>query len=202
MPSRRCVRSKKYAPNMQPNKRESETMSRNRRKIKEKLEPAKGIEPPTYGLRNHSRPVPPVWNPLFSIGSSTPHSGHIGQLGHEHAPENAPQRPTDYPLPYRRRFGGLVPARSIVLAVRISKRCMDQLEAIRLNREQRETDEQQLAFHARSFVRCGIPLRRMARDRIRTPDPLVANRKTKFTKSCQNRRQTREIRKVHTAPGP
>ncbi|OLD61803.1 MAG: hypothetical protein AUI53_04210 [Acidobacteria bacterium 13_1_40CM_2_60_7] len=105
-------------------------------------------------------------------------------------------------MPYRRRFGGLVPARSIVLAVRISKRCMDQLEAIRLNREQRETDEQQLAFHARSFVRCGIPLRRMARDRIRTPDPLVANRKTKFTKSCQNRRQTREIRKVHTAPGP
>jgi hypothetical protein len=50
---------------------------------------------------------------------------------------------------------------------------MDQLEAIRLIREQRETGEEQLAFHARSFVRCGIPLRRMARDRIRTPDPLV-----------------------------
>src|SRR5713226_5902985 len=117
------------------------------------MEPAEGFEPPTYGLRNHSRPVPPVRNPLFSIGSSTPHSGHIAQLGHEHAPENAPQRPTDYPLPYRRRFGGFVPARSIVLAVRISKRRMDQLEAIRLIREQRETDEQQLAFHARSFVR-------------------------------------------------
>src|SRR5215469_5456278 len=29
----------------------------------------------------------------------------------------------------------------------------------------------------------------------RTPDPLVANRKTYFTKSCQNRRQTRGISK-------
>ena len=63
-------------------------------------------------------------------------------------------------------------------------------------REQRETGEQQLAFHPRSFVRCGIPLRRMARDRIRTPDPLVAKRRTNFTRSCQNRRQTRGISRL------
>ncbi len=31
---------------------------------------------------------------------------------------------------------------------------------------------------------------------IRTPDPLVANRKTKFTKSCQNQRQPRGISKL------
>lgn len=44
--------------------------------------------------------------------------------------------------------------------IRISKHKLRQVESIHLIREQRENRNQQLAFHARPFVLCGLPLRR------------------------------------------
>jgi hypothetical protein len=42
----------------------------------------------------------------------------------------------------------------------VSKRRLRQLESIHLAREQRDAGKQELAFHARPFVLCGLPLRR------------------------------------------
>src|ERR1017187_4444655 len=44
--------------------------------------------------------------------------------------------------------------------VRVSKRRLRQLESIQLAREQRDQGKQELAFHARPFVLCGLALRR------------------------------------------
>jgi hypothetical protein len=49
---------------------------------------------------------------------------------------------------------------SLLSGNRISKRKLRQVESIHLIREQRENRTQQLAFHARPFVLCGLPLRR------------------------------------------
>jgi len=42
----------------------------------------------------------------------------------------------------------------------VSKRRLRQLDSIQLAREQRTQGKQELAFHARPFVLCGLPLRR------------------------------------------
>jgi len=42
----------------------------------------------------------------------------------------------------------------------ITKRRMKQVESVLLVREQRESQRQKLAFQARPFVLCGLPLRR------------------------------------------
>jgi hypothetical protein len=54
------------------------------------MEPAKGIEPPTYGLRNRVPTVHPVRNKAFSIGYGAPHSGTSIQFVHHYAPYYAP----------------------------------------------------------------------------------------------------------------
>ena len=62
------------------------------------------------------------------------------------------------PLP-----GGLPsfsPAKSIDSSLGITKFRLRQLEAVTLIREERENGNQQLAYNARPFVLCGIPLRR------------------------------------------
>lgn len=53
-----------------------------------------------------------------------------------------------------RRPGGIAPL------ISISKRRLKQLDTIELVRQQRENHQQQLAFHTRPFVLCGLPLRR------------------------------------------
>ncbi len=50
--------------------------------------------------------------------------------------------------------------------IRVSKHRLKQLEAIQLIREQRDTGKQTLAFHARPFVLCGIPLRPFPKDQL------------------------------------
>ena len=50
--------------------------------------------------------------------------------------------------------------------IRISKRKLRQVESIHLAREQRENRNQQLAFHARPFVLCGLPLRRPPKSQL------------------------------------
>jgi hypothetical protein len=44
--------------------------------------------------------------------------------------------------------------------ITVSKRRLKQLDTIELVRQQRENHQQQLAFHTRPFVLCGLPLRR------------------------------------------
>ncbi len=50
--------------------------------------------------------------------------------------------------------------RSTLPAISLSKQRLKHLEAIQLIREQRENGRQELAYNARPFVLCGIPLRR------------------------------------------
>jgi hypothetical protein len=46
-----CVRSKKYAPNMYQLLEKTRKMEPKSQKTNHEMEPARGIEPPTYGLR-------------------------------------------------------------------------------------------------------------------------------------------------------
>lgn len=55
---------------------------------------------------------------------------------------------------------GLVPLGSILTRIGITKQTTKTLEAIQMVRERRENGKQELAYHARPFVLCGIPLRR------------------------------------------
>lgn len=59
-----------------------------------------------------------------------------------------------------------VPVQSIARSIGITKRRFKQVESICLIREQRTTGRQELAFNARPFVLCGIPLRRPAKDQL------------------------------------
>ncbi|MFZ0961682.1 MAG: replication protein RepA [Terriglobia bacterium] len=52
------------------------------------------------------------------------------------------------------------PVREILPRLGITKRRLKQLELIQIVREQRESGKQELAFHTRPFVLCGMPLRR------------------------------------------
>ena len=55
---------------------------------------------------------------------------------------------------------GLVPVGDILDSISITRLRAKQLDAIQLVREQRESRRQELAYHARPFVLCGLPLRR------------------------------------------
>jgi len=57
-------------------------------------------------------------------------------------------------------LSGLVPVGEILDSISITKRKLNQLDAIQLVRDQRENGKQDLAYHARPFVLCGLPLRR------------------------------------------
>ncbi len=59
---------------------------------------------------------------------------------------------------------GFTPLSDTLPEIHISKQRLKRFEAVRLVREQRETGRQQLAFHARPFVLCSLPLRRPPRD--------------------------------------
>ncbi len=48
----------------------------------------------------------------------------------------------------------------------ISKRQLKQLDTIHLVRHQRENHQQQLAFHTRPFVLCGLPVRRPPKSQL------------------------------------
>ena len=56
--------------------------------------------------------------------------------------------------------------RSILPAIRITTRRAKQLQAVQLIREQREQRKQEVAFNARPFVLCGIPLRPLPKDQL------------------------------------
>ena len=58
------------------------------------------------------------------------------------------------------------PIQSTLPSIQVSQRRLKQLEAIHLVREQREQGKQDLAFHARPFVLCGLPLRRLPSDQL------------------------------------
>jgi hypothetical protein len=60
----------------------------------------------------------------------------------------------------------LAPVAEILPRLGITKRRLKQLELIQLVREQRESGRQDLAFHARPFVLCGMPLRRRPRGQL------------------------------------
>jgi hypothetical protein len=60
----------------------------------------------------------------------------------------------------------LAPVKSILLQVGITKQVIKKLEAIQMVREQRDSRKQALAFHARPFVLCGLPLREPPTDQI------------------------------------
>lgn len=60
----------------------------------------------------------------------------------------------------------LASVESILPRVRITKQAVKKLEAIQMVRDQREDGKQELAFHARPFVLCGIPLRRPPADEL------------------------------------
>ena len=49
---------------------------------------------------------------------------------------------------------------ALLPTIGITKHCLKRLEAVVLVREQRENGKQDLAYNARPFVLCGIPLRR------------------------------------------
>ena len=55
---------------------------------------------------------------------------------------------------------------SVLPSIGISKRRLKQLEALQLIREQRDNHAQELAFHAKPFVLCGLPLRRPPEGRL------------------------------------
>jgi len=57
-------------------------------------------------------------------------------------------------------MSGFVPVGSILDTISITKLRLKQLDAIQLVREQRANGKQELAYHARPFVLCGLPLRR------------------------------------------
>lgn len=68
--------------------------------------------------------------------------------------------PAGRQAPSRGPLSGFVPARSILGSISITQQRVKQLNTIQLVREQRENGKQELAYHTRPFVLCGIPLRR------------------------------------------
>jgi hypothetical protein len=64
------------------------------------------------------------------------------------------------------RPGSLAPLRSLLPSIGITKRRLKHLEAVRLIREQRDNGKQDLAYNARPFVLCGIPLRRPPQNQL------------------------------------
>jgi len=59
-----------------------------------------------------------------------------------------------------------LPLNSILPRIGITRQTVKRLEAIQMVREQRDNGNQELAYHARPFVLCGIPLRRPPADEL------------------------------------
>ena len=55
---------------------------------------------------------------------------------------------------------------SLLPKINITKQSLRKIEAVHLVREQRDERRQELAFHARPFVLCGLPLRRLPSDKL------------------------------------
>src|SRR5215467_4280153 len=62
--------------------------------------------------------------------------------------------------------GGLRSLKSLLPQSGITQRTLKRLEVIQLVREQREAGKQELAYNARPFVLCGIPLRRPPQEQL------------------------------------
>src|SRR5579875_931926 len=77
------------------------------------------------------------------------------------SPDDSP-RNVSGPVPHQEltAVGNLLPK------IGITTRRLKQLETISLIREQRDSGHQELAYNARPFVLCGIPLRRPPRDQL------------------------------------
>jgi hypothetical protein len=60
----------------------------------------------------------------------------------------------------------VTPVREILPRLGITKRKLKQLELVQLVREQRDAGKQNLAFNARPFVLCGLPLRRPVKNQL------------------------------------
>jgi hypothetical protein len=124
-----------------------------------------GLEPPTHGLENARTTVHPVRTHDFSVGYSGSHSDSSPQFGHEYAPHYAP-RPNS-PKTTTNGFSSVADClRFNAPRISISKRRLKQLDTIELVRKQRENHKQQLAFHTRPFVLCGLPLRRPPKSQL------------------------------------
>ena len=78
---------------------------------------------------------------------------------HQYAPLYAPRDPAT-------SLGAFTPIQALLPQVTISKRRLRHLEAIHLVREHRESRRQQIAYHARPFVLCGLPLRQPGKDQL------------------------------------
>lgn len=61
---------------------------------------------------------------------------------------------------------GFASVESILPRIGITKQAVKKLEAIQMVREQRENGKQVIAYHARPFVLCGLPLRKPPADQI------------------------------------
>jgi hypothetical protein len=77
-------------------------------------------------------------------------------------PQLAPDQ-VDHALLHSHSFVSL---NSILPQIDITKRTLKKLEAIHLVREQRENRSQMIAYHARPFVLCGLPLRQPPTDQL------------------------------------
>src|SRR5215469_8385094 len=60
----------------------------------------------------------------------------------------------------------LAPVRSILPKIGITARRVKQINSVLMIREQRERGRQEVAFNARPFVLCGLPLRPLAKDQL------------------------------------
>jgi hypothetical protein len=59
-----------------------------------------------------------------------------------------------------------LPLNSILPEIGVTKRTLKKLEAIQMVREQRDHHKQAIAYHARPFVLCGLPLRQPPADQL------------------------------------
>jgi len=120
----------------------------------EKLVRTEGFEPPAYGSGNHGPTVLPVRNSAFAVGYDTPRLAPSPQFVHQCAPHPVTPDP------------GFTPIQALLPLLTISKRRLRQVEAIQLVRERRENRRQDIAYNARPFVLCGLPLRQPAKDQL------------------------------------
>jgi Plasmid encoded RepA protein len=99
-----------------------------------------------HGRSNLSHAASPVADILASFDTATAES----TIRREDSPADRPP----------------VSVSSILPKLQITTRRLRKLETICLIREQRETGKQELAYNARPFVLCGIPVRRPPRDQL------------------------------------
>jgi hypothetical protein len=113
--------------------------------------PASQFSRPDLSERARLPPGQPLNNPLPSPGKSAPH----------YAPRVQPAQTTTNGFS---SVGDCI--HNVAPTITISKRRIKQLDSIQLIRDQRDNRQQQLAFHARPFVLCGLPLRRPPRSQL------------------------------------